>query len=184
MDHEIPSRTRRGVDEIVATVVKQTLEDTGSAKQWRCQREGMKGMKFNPLSDPGGPFLIQTIKYCNISLSKFNENKQFRSTEGPMSVLKGPQGAHPRLKRAQSGLERGPSKLKRAKNIWFSFLGGGPLDQGTLPWLISPPSPELWLHCWEQTEENRVMIMPSWHKDNEQIISYLIVPGLQLRREE
>ena len=52
------------------------------------------------------------------------------------------QGAHHRLKVAQSRPERGPSKVKWAKN---DKLGGGPLDQGALPWLISTPSPEPWL---------------------------------------
>ena len=34
---------------------------------------------------------------------------------------------------------------KAGENEQLSFLGGSYLDQGTLPWLISPPSPELWL---------------------------------------
>ena len=52
-----------------------------------------------------------------------------------------PHGAHPGLKRDQSRHERGPSKVKWAKNGWFSFLGGGSLDQEALPWIISPSSP-------------------------------------------
>ena len=61
-----------------------------------------------------------------------------------------PQGAHPRLKRDQSRLERGPSKVKWAKKYWFSFFGrgltrpGGPsVDNFTL-------ITNLWLrHCTE-----------------------------------
>ena len=37
-------------------------------------RGGERG-EISPLSDPWGPFWIPTIKYCNVSLSKFNENK-------------------------------------------------------------------------------------------------------------
>ena len=54
---------------------------------------------------------------------------------------------------------RGNSRLKRANHrpestvgekrlIFIVFFGGGTFDQGALLWLISPPSPELWLrHC-------------------------------------
>ena len=38
----------------------------------------MKGVKFpHPCYDPRDTFSIRTIKYCNLSLSTFNENKQF-----------------------------------------------------------------------------------------------------------
>ena len=40
-----------------------------------------------PLFDPGGPFAIQTIRYCNLSLSKFNEKKQFTCLGGSMTGL-------------------------------------------------------------------------------------------------
>ena len=38
---------------------------------------GDEGVKFHPLTDPGGSFLIRAIKYYNFSLPKFNENVQF-----------------------------------------------------------------------------------------------------------
>ena len=55
-----------------------------------------------------------------------------------------PQGAPFGLKRTLPRIERGRSKVKWVKNHQFSFLGGGALDQGALPWLISHQSPELW----------------------------------------
>ena len=48
---------------------------------------GVKGVKFSPLSDPG-PIFDLNYKYYNLSLSKFNENRQFTCFEGPKS---GPQ---------------------------------------------------------------------------------------------
>ena len=59
-----------------------------------------------------------------------------------------PRGAYPKLMREQSRPESGPSKVKWAKNELLSFLGEGSLDHGALPWLISLPSPELWLRHW------------------------------------
>ena len=35
------------------------------------------------------------------------------------------------------------------KRLVLLFLGGGPLNQGAPPWLISPPSSEFWLRHWE-----------------------------------
>ena len=77
---------------------RKTLEDKGSAEQTVAllRRGGERG-EISLLSDTGGPFWIRTIKYRNLSLSKFNEDKQFTCFEGPMPVLQGPQGAHPRL---------------------------------------------------------------------------------------
>ena len=40
--------------------------------------------------DPGGPFAIRTIKYCNLSLSESNETKQFTCFGGSMRGLQGP----------------------------------------------------------------------------------------------
>ena len=38
----------------------------------------MKGVKLpHPCYDPRDTFSIRAIKYCNLSLSTFNENKQF-----------------------------------------------------------------------------------------------------------
>ena len=105
---------------------RATLEDKRSAEEtvmlpWG---EGVKGVKIHPLSDPGGTFSIRAIKYCNLSLTKSNENKQFTCFEGPMLVLQGFQGAQLRLKRTQSRAERGPSKLKWAKMHLFHFWEG------------------------------------------------------------
>ena len=67
----------------------------------------------------------------------------------PCRVYKGQfqatKGAHHWLKSAQFRPERGPSKVKWVKTISFLFLGAGSLDQGALPWLISPPSLKFWL---------------------------------------
>ena len=80
-------------------------------------------------TDPGGPFSIRTIKY-NISLTKFNGNKQFRcmlwrahvgSTrnnfkhQGPNLGSRGPNLG-----------PRGPSKVEWTKYDRFSFFGEGP----------------------------------------------------------
>ena len=46
-------------------------------------------MKFHPLSDHGIAFSIRTINYCNLSLSKCNENEQFTCFGRPMSDLQG-----------------------------------------------------------------------------------------------
>ena len=143
----------------------------------------MKGVKFHPCLILGAHFqfkLLSTVTFYCQNLMKINN---LHALKGPCRFYKGLTGAHLRLKRAQSRPERGPSKLKWAKNACFSFLGAGHLHQGALPWLISPPSPELWLRYCKQTDENRAMRMPSWQKDNEQIISYLMVTGLQLTRE-
>ena len=78
-------------------------------------------MKLHPLSDPWGPFSIRTIKYCNLSLSRFNDNKHCKCSEGPMLGLQGSMLSqftrdHPRLKMAQSRSDKGTSEVKRAKN--------------------------------------------------------------------
>ena len=50
---------------------------------------GERGEISPPLPDPGGPFLIRTIKFCNLLLSNINENKQFTFFGGPMLGLQG-----------------------------------------------------------------------------------------------
>ena len=50
-----------------------------------------------------------------------------------------PQGVHFRNKRAYLRFERGPSKMKWKNNDELSFLGGDPLNQGALHWIIAPP---------------------------------------------
>ena len=93
------------------------------------QPAGVKGLKFRPLLRSWGPFSIQCIKYCNLSLSKFNENKRSTCFGGPTSGLQRSilsPGGHPRLKRAQSKPERSPSKVKLAKNDYFFILGRVP----------------------------------------------------------
>ena len=74
--------------------------------------------------------------------------KNLHNLEGPCQVCKSKfrhKGAHLKLERARARPEWDPSKIKWTKDDYFSVLGGGPFDQGVLPWLISPPSPELWL---------------------------------------
>ena len=82
--------------------------------QWRSQGEGVK---FHPLSDPGGPFSIQSIKYCNLSLSTFFENKEGTCLRGVISDLQGlilSSRGHPRP-------YKGPSKVKWAEMTSFRF---------------------------------------------------------------
>ena len=63
-----------------------------------------------------------------------------------------PEGAHPRIDRAHLG-HHGPLENKVGEKWIFLFLGGGPLEQGAQPCLISSPSPELWLcRCWGRLE--------------------------------
>ena len=118
---------------------RTTLDDKGSAEQTMAlPGGGVKMVKFHPIFDPGGHFrfkllsncklklVTQTVKYCNLLLSKFNRDKQFKALKGPCRFYKDLRG--PIL--GSRGPERGPSKLKWAKNAWFSFLGVGPLAQG------------------------------------------------------
>ena len=75
-----------------------------------------------------GQFSIPTIKYCNLSLLKFNESpRHFTGSGDQCRVCKGqflaPEGP-PRLKKAQSGPERGPSKINWGKTTSFHFWEG------------------------------------------------------------
>ena len=54
---------------------------------WSVAQPGVKGVKLCPLLRSRGPFLIRTIKYCNLSLSEISENEQFTRFGGPMSGL-------------------------------------------------------------------------------------------------
>ena len=116
--------------------------------QWHSQ--GGRG-ESPPCPILGDPFLIRTIKYCNLSLLTFNDNTQFTCFGESMPGLKEPilglMGPTPGSRGSILGT-RGPFESKAGENNQFSFLGRSSLDQGTLPWLISPPSPELWLGRW------------------------------------
>ena len=70
--------------EMILPLSLLTHEPSG---QWRCPR---KGVKFYPVTDPGGPFAIQTIKYCNLSLPTFHENERFTCCGESISGVKGP----------------------------------------------------------------------------------------------
>ena len=110
-----------------------------------------QGAERGEMSSPlrfWGTFSIRTAMYYNLSLSIFNGNEQFTCFGGSMPVLQGnfmPHGAQPGLNRAHPRLWRGPSNIKRAKTTSFDSFWRGPLDQGAIPWLILPPSQELWL---------------------------------------
>ena len=75
-------------------------------REWGASVEQAGGVvKFHPLSDPGSPFLIRTIKCRNPSMPKFNGNKRFTSFGVHMPGLQVP---ILRL-RAPSQAQKGPS---------------------------------------------------------------------------
>ena len=103
--------------------------------------------------------------------------------EGPMLILQRPPGAILGL----IGSNLGPrevktelnSKLKWAKNAWFSFLGEAHSTRGSSVANYTPVTRAL-VALLRTDRKTRVTRMPSRQKDNDQIISYLMVPGLQL----
>ena len=95
---------------------------------------GGEGGTFQLLSDPGDPFSIQTVKYCSLSLSTFDGNKQFMSfgVRAGSARANFRYRAHCRIKRAHLRHVRGLSNAKWAKND-YHFLGGALSTRGTLP---------------------------------------------------
>ena len=62
------------------------FEECSSAARGRGE-----GVKFHPpLSESGGPFSIETIKYCDLLLSAFIKNKEYICFEGSLPGLQGP----------------------------------------------------------------------------------------------
>ena len=46
---------------------------------------GIKGVKYHPFYDPGGPLPIRTSRYLlNRSIAKFNDHKHFAGFGGPV----------------------------------------------------------------------------------------------------
>ena len=78
-----------------------------------------RGEISHPCYDPRDTFSIRTIKYCNISLLTFNENKQFTcfgesiwGLQEPNLVLEGPY----QDQEGSSEAPEGPSKGKWANS--------------------------------------------------------------------
>ena len=92
------------------------------------------------------PFSVQTIKYCNLSLSRSNANKQFiifwESVKGLWEPVLGLRVPSPRLERAYLKPERALRKKVGEKTTSCNFRVGGPLDQGAHFTSLS----EIWLH--------------------------------------
>ena len=110
--------------------------------QWRSQRGRMRMAKFHPipLPYPWEPFSIRTIKYCNLSLSKFDENKPFTFLKGPYRTCRAQfyaSGAHSRLNSPFTRSEMGPPKFKWAKTTILHFWEGSTRPESS-SWLISP----------------------------------------------
>ena len=111
------------------------------------QPVGVKGVKFNPPLRSWGPIFVSN-QYCRPLPSKINENKQLTFFGGPMS---GQQGSILSLRESivsSRGLNLGPRGALRkssGRKITSFLFRRGPAGPGGLPWLISPPLPELWL---------------------------------------
>ena len=114
---------------------------------------GVERVKSSPSPPPlrsWGPFSTQTTKYCNLSLAEFNENKHFICFRGSMLGL---QWLNLSLRgsilysRGPILRPRGAPRNQRGRGQQQVFiLGMEPTGPRALPWLISPHSPELWMH--------------------------------------
>ena len=110
--------------------------------QWRSQRR-WKGWNFTLIPASGGPFLIRTIKYCNLSPLILNDTKPFTGRGGSMPglqwrilSLRWPiPGSRGRIQSMSGAFWKGSGRKITSFHFWSrSTLAGGPT------WLISFPS--------------------------------------------
>ena len=138
-----------------------------SSMQWRSQGGGeRKGWNFTSLSDSGRevnfrPIFAPIFDPNHQLLQSFTVNIKWKWRLYMLWRVHGwfamanfrPQGAYLRLKRAHP--RPGSFESKWGGGHQVLFMGGGLLDQ-TLPWLISHPSPELWLRRCLQGQRSNI----------------------------
>ena len=149
------------VDEIVATMVEQCWKIREVLNRQRhCPGErGWKGWNFSPSPTLENLFLFELLSTASFHCQNLMKINSLHALKGPCRFYKGLRGPIPGSREPNLG-SRGPLKTKVGGKLMVFISGRGPTPPGALPWLISP-SPELWLHHWEQTEENQVMRMLS-----------------------
>ena len=117
--------------------------------QWRTQRVG-KGDISLPLSDPGSPFRLKLSSAATFHCQHLVKIRKLKGSEGPDLFCKPPFEASESPSQAREGVFKARDGLfknivGKQRPVLIRFCEG-PTRPGALPWLISSPSSELWLH--------------------------------------